>query len=183
MQEVTYNSIERWSGLYPQPYTIGDFKPFDSENLSASRINELVTQYANLEPYPLNWDKEDHVLEGLASMKTSYDNMKKIYDMFHDNIKSLSETEDSLKRNQKAITAQIASLKGRFGDKLSAEETSQIKEIEDRNNGMPLPTPEEIQQSQDSEIKNWEKEVFSLPWGNMEDHGAAQMEAAEKLNA
>lgn len=96
MQEVTDDSIKTNSG---DAYTSAFFGPERfSGNLSASRIDQLVEQYATLKPSPINWDKEDHVLEGLASMKTSFDNMQKIYDMFHDNVKSLSETEDSKKR-------------------------------------------------------------------------------------
>ena len=63
------------------------------------------------------------------------------------------------------------------------EETSQINEIEDRNNGIRLTTEDEIKQSQDGTYKDWEEQVFGLPWGDMEDHGAEQMEAAEKLKA
>ena len=99
-------------------------------------------------------------------MKTSYDNMKKIYDMLQDVVKSYTETEDSVIRNQQAITAAIASLKGRYGDKMGDEETSQINEIEDRNNGIRLTTEDEIKQSQDGTYKDWEEKVFSLPWGD-----------------
>ena len=97
MQEVTNASIKENIGA---AYDVADFEPFDTGNLRASRIAELVTQYKTLKPLPINWAKEDHVLEGLASMKTSFDNMQKIYDMFEDRVKSLSETEDSLKRGK-----------------------------------------------------------------------------------
>ena len=46
------------------------------------------------------------------------------------------------------------------------EETSQINEIEDRNNGIRLTTEDEIKQSQDGTYKDWEEKVFSLPWGD-----------------
>ena len=108
-------------------------------------------------------------------MKTNYDNMKKIADMLTTVVMSQSGTNDSLRRNQQAITAEIASLENRYGNKFGDDESQQVDEIKTRNDGITLKTDQEIKLSEESTLKEWQEKVLSLDWT---DDGAAQMEAA-----
>ena len=108
-------------------------------------------------------------------MKSNYDNMKKIADMLTTVVMSQSGTNDSLRRNQQAITAEIASLENRYGNKFGDDESQQVDEIKKRNDGITLKTDQEILLSEESTLKEWQEKVLNLDWT---DDGAAQVEAA-----
>lgn len=73
-------------------------------------------------------------------MKASYDNMLTIEDMLNTVVMNKRGINDYLRRNQQAITAEIASLENRYGNKFGDDESQQVDEIKKRNDGITLKT-------------------------------------------
>ena len=114
-------------------------------------------------------------------MTKNFLSMQIIYQLLEESVNGISKNANTLRRNKKVLTGEIASLRSRYSDKFGDEETSQVNELEERNNDTTVQTDLEIKKAQESAFKEWQEEVFSLPWD--EDFGALQMNAAEVLNA
>ena len=109
--------------------------------------------------------------------------MQTVYQKFEETVTAISENENTKKRNKQVLTGEIASLRSRYSNKFGDEETSQLKEIEERNNGTPVQTDLEIKKAQESANEEWQTGVFGYPWTENQESGSKAMNEAEVLRA
>lgn len=116
-------------------------------------------------------------------MNRDFLDMQTVYQKFEETVTAISENENTRKRNKQVLTGEIASLRSRYSNKFGDEETSQLKEIEERNNGTPVQTDLEIKKAQESANEEWQTGVFGYAWTENQISGSKAMDEAEVLRA
>ena len=117
-------------------------------------------------------------------MSWNFIDMQTVYSLFKATVNAISENENTLKRNKQVLTGEIGNLRSKYSNKFGDEETSQVNEIEKRNNGTPVKTDLEIKMAQESANEEWQTGVFGIEWSIEDslDSDRLQIKNAKDLN-
>ena len=179
-RDVLSNSSDKWQREIEEArdstikfttndkYDISDFGPIQTPLNDDAKYTEIKEKYSEVDEVKVNGAKSDMAFLGKEELNDFFANRMdfSINRLLTESVDRIYTGNQSMQRNKTKITANISSLKSRYGDKFGDEETSEIKEIETNNDGVNPFSDVEIKERQENSFKRWQEKVLNLPWGD-----------------